>query len=84
MAWALLASPTCQRSGPDNIRCSAFLRNNRTVDSNRVSVGNGLCARKRNFCSRDEGAEIVQARPSLLGRSHPAGKSHKRARCPML
>jgi hypothetical protein len=29
-AWALLASPTCQRSGLDSTRCLAFLRNNRT------------------------------------------------------
>jgi hypothetical protein len=30
-AEALLASPTCQRNGPGSTRCSAFLRNNRTL-----------------------------------------------------
>jgi hypothetical protein len=50
MAWALLASPTCQRNGLGSTRCSPFLRNNRTADSNRslsvvVTVrGNGIFA----------------------------------------
>ena len=48
--WALLASPTCRRSGLDSTRCSAFLRNNRThtrTDSLSVVVsvrGNGIFA----------------------------------------
>jgi hypothetical protein len=29
MAWALLASPTCQPNGPSRTRCSVFLGNNR-------------------------------------------------------
>ena len=31
MAWGLLASSTCRRNGLGSTRCSAFLRNNRTL-----------------------------------------------------
>jgi len=54
MARASLASPTCRRNGPD----SASLRSNRT-HTRTESLGSGLCARKRNFCGRDETAETV-------------------------
>ena len=54
MAWASLASPACRRNGPD----SASLRSNRT-HTRTESLGSGLCARKRNFCGRDEAAETV-------------------------
>ena len=54
IAWASLASPTCRRNGPN----SASLRSNRT-HTRTESLGSGLCARKRNFCGRDEAAETV-------------------------
>ena len=54
MARASLASPACRRNGPD----SASLRSNRT-HTRTESLGSGLCARKRNFCGRDEAAETV-------------------------
>jgi hypothetical protein len=58
MAWASLASPTCRRNGAGSTSCSAFPRSNRT-HTRTESLGSGLCARKRNFCGRDEAAETV-------------------------
>src|SRR6516162_7032314 len=65
MAWALLASPTCQPNGPSSTRCSVFLGNNR-IHTRIESPSIVVPPRKRNFCSRDKGAETVSLKFNRL------------------
>src|SRR6516162_1403526 len=64
MAWASLASPTYQRSGPASTKCSAFLRAKPHIRIHLVQRRSLL--REQSCSSRDEGAETVSLKFNRL------------------
>jgi hypothetical protein len=81
IASASLASPTCRRNGPDSIRCSAFLRSNRTHTRTEslwvvASVrGNGIFAAKTKPPKPFIEIQLVTpGNPALSGTSREAGR----------